>query len=312
MRLRRQRAFTLVELLVVISIIATLMALLLPAVGGALESARRAQCINRQGEIAKALLIDENQRGRFTGWVVRINPTMDASWVVSILPELGRQNLYTTWTDPDTTLDPPDPQRPKLDLLVCPNDPQVTLGGAWLSYKVNCGQSDISSFPRDTAAHGIFHDHRGDHDQHTHVTLNDISSSDGVATTMMVSEDQRATTWAPEEDDMGNVIFREDLLGFVWTIGSTNQPINWANANTGRLRIDPDASINESTRLSSTHPGGVVAAFADGHVKFISERISANTYRQLCTPNGAQSTNLSSGARSPDPTPMFTEADLEP
>src|SRR5215469_12706849 len=51
------RGFTLVELLVVITIIAMLMALLIPVVGRVREMARRTQCINRQEQIGKALLL---------------------------------------------------------------------------------------------------------------------------------------------------------------------------------------------------------------------------------------------------------------
>ena len=60
-----RNAFTLVELLVVIAIIGILVALLLPAVQQARESARRTQCINRMRQMALAAVNFESANGRF-------------------------------------------------------------------------------------------------------------------------------------------------------------------------------------------------------------------------------------------------------
>lgn len=62
-----QSAFTLVELLVVIAIIGVLIALLLPAVQSARESARISQCKNHLKQISLGMLNAENSQGELPG-----------------------------------------------------------------------------------------------------------------------------------------------------------------------------------------------------------------------------------------------------
>jgi prepilin-type N-terminal cleavage/methylation domain-containing protein/prepilin-type processing-associated H-X9-DG protein len=63
--MRRQDGFSLVEVLVVVAILATLVGLLVPAVQVARESARRLQCSNNLRQVAVAVASHEAARGRF-------------------------------------------------------------------------------------------------------------------------------------------------------------------------------------------------------------------------------------------------------
>jgi prepilin-type N-terminal cleavage/methylation domain-containing protein len=62
--MKTHKAFTLVELLVVIAIVGVLVALLLPAVQAARESARRSQCVNNMRQIGVALQNFHGANGR--------------------------------------------------------------------------------------------------------------------------------------------------------------------------------------------------------------------------------------------------------
>ena len=143
----RRRAFTLIELLVVIAIIGVLIALLLPAVQFARESARRMSCSNNLRELAAACHIYHDSIKSFplnyarTPSNLHFNDPVNSahrstSWMVQVLPFIEQKPLYDqidfNW---DVRLDPrngpatnPNPQSnlavamTVVPTFLCPSD----------------------------------------------------------------------------------------------------------------------------------------------------------------------------------------------
>ena len=99
-----RRGFTLVELLVVITIIGILIALLLPAVQAAREAARMSQCANNVKQLALGCLHHESATKRLPtdGWGTYWTGDADlgngqrqpAGWLYNILPFIEQQAMH--------------------------------------------------------------------------------------------------------------------------------------------------------------------------------------------------------------------------
>ncbi|TWU00535.1 hypothetical protein Pla108_14870 [Botrimarina colliarenosi] len=170
--------FTLVELLVVITIIGMLMALLIPAVGAVRANARKAQCLNNMKQTGTAIVNYAGSKQRYPGYVQPMQRndksylTVDVgaitnsrlsnangiaqasqplasliSWAAVIQPQMGRNDLYDTFVDGSIvgTGNARAQIRPQ-EILICPSDTDLSSlpDAAGLSYVVNSGAWDYS------------------------------------------------------------------------------------------------------------------------------------------------------------------------
>lgn len=275
MRLRGmkcRKAFTLVELLVVISIIGVLIGLLLPAVQSAREASRHTQCTNHLKQIGLAFQNHHSSHGSFPtgGWNWNDAPTyvngrpmsgpeQKAGWGFQILPYAEARNIWEA--GPVEAIGTP------ISFFFCPTrrSPQVVDHADNYDPPVNGGT--ITHALCDYAASN--REQNGVVQRFEPVDLSQVT--DGASNTLLAADKRLNLAflgqWQDDDNEGYTSGWNED------TIRST------------RNKPSPDHYGDEDADgeklFGSSHPGTINAALVDGSVKVISQDIDEETFRRF-------------------------------
>ncbi|TWT86195.1 Fimbrial protein precursor [Pseudobythopirellula maris] len=307
---RLAAGFTLVELLVVIAIIGILVALLLPAVQAARESARLSQCKNNLAQMGKGLMNYESTYGHFpAGWDDR-----GLAWSGALLPFIEEQSLYDllgesktssfvpglgmvtkvgfSWTNGDNA----KVCATNIAVYRCPNSQQQprdnqgiegrspTEYGACVSSLVTCDNTAAGCVVTGTV--GISQqltDHNGMFFQESNVKFAEII--DGSSKTIAVGERHTDFDTVLDGNSMdfwhtGSPQISNSNNEWSELVASTQAPLNyWADATANGRHVE--------IAFGSWHAfRGAQFVYADGSVHLVSDNIEEDVYVALGSRNG--------------------------
>jgi prepilin-type N-terminal cleavage/methylation domain-containing protein/prepilin-type processing-associated H-X9-DG protein len=313
---RNRAGFTLVELLVVIAIIGILIALLLPAVQAARESARRTQCSNNLKQMAAAALQHEQAQTFFPtggwgwGWVGDpdrgYSHRQPGGWHFNILCYMEQDALHNQGLNQNLNGVTATAQTP-VQQFICPSSRQVktypyTHGGTFvntpnLNATAPIGRSDYAANSGDTGWGLIIYGPGSESaaDGQTADQWNSMSqfntTSEPTGPIYIISEikvanitDGTSNTYLmgeryenPDGFETGQVC--ADDQG--WAEGYDFDVNRWTDPGTPPWQNTPGLGGGCDVNFGSAHSGTFNMAFCDGSVRGIAYTIDPETHRRL-------------------------------
>lgn len=318
---RRQGGFTLVELLVVIAIIGILVALLLPAVQAARESARRSQCSNnlRQLGLAAHNFHDTHKKLPSSVRPAGLTPLPRIAGLTLTLPFLEQTNAYNAYDQSQNwfhTANLPVTTQ-IIPTFICPSTPEPTRkdgipeASPWVGNLVAVTDySPVIGVDRRLQTAGLV-DKAGEGalPKNNQPRLADIV--DGLSNTVLYGESAgRPYVYRKGVQKYGELpINRTNAGGWARpasdfsvdgsTYDGVSSPgpcaLNCTNGEDvgGAAFPHPYYGTEGTAEAFAFHPGGANFAFADGSVRLLSANLSIREFARLVTRAGGEHASVS-------------------
>jgi len=305
--------FTLVELLVVIAIIGMLVALLLPAVQAARESARRMKCQNHLKQIALGLHTYEASHKTLPHATNGCCDVPNDNWVIMLMPFIELKPLFDSLDHNGRLRSTPAnvkvAQNSKLPVFICPSDDSGTrpvmegfvaqsvspAHALWYpvcmgpTHMDQCPFCPAGSTPSDNnyCCQGFNFGTNGN--PSLGIAPNTFAGMFGRSTkSVRLAEvtDGLSNTFMLGETIPKHCVFMS-AFNHNFPLSGTSIPLNTMESAAGGT---PQAGTNwyRTCGYKSFHPNGASFAMGDGTVRFVARTIDYQLYNSLGTRGGGE------------------------